>query len=143
MKRFFTELGRATLVGLAIYVVFLGIYFFMGREITLGRELGRDFLEHMLYSWVIYLANAYVFLYVFRHFGPRIFHWKNLGLSLLATVTAGVHPGEQRRPGAADVQVTRGAGSEAKAYGHIRVLSLNELCIERESCDMATAAVVA
>ncbi|HSR60643.1 MAG TPA: 2TM domain-containing protein [Robiginitalea sp.] len=84
MKRFFTELGRATLVGLAIYVVFLGIYFFMGREITLGRELGRDFLEHMLYSWVIYLANAYVFLYVFRHFGPRIFHWKNLGLSLLA-----------------------------------------------------------
>ncbi len=84
MKLFFRELGRATLVGLAIYVVFLAIYFFMGREIVLDRALGSDFLEHMLFSWVIYMANAYVFLYAFRHFGPRVFHWKNLGLSLLA-----------------------------------------------------------
>ena len=84
MKLFFRELGRATAVGLAIYVVFLAIYFFMGREIVVNRELGRDFLEHMLFSWVIYMANAYVFLYAFRHFGERVFHWKNLGLSLLA-----------------------------------------------------------
>ena len=84
MKLFFKELGRATLVGLAIYAVFLGIFFFTGREIVLDRALGRDFLEHMFFSWVIYMANAYVFLYAFRHFGPRVFHWKNLGLSLLA-----------------------------------------------------------
>ena len=84
MRLFFRELGRATAVGLAIYIVFLAIYFFMGRPIVVNRELGRDFLEHMLFSWVIYMANAYVFLYAFRHFGDRVFHWKNLGLSLLA-----------------------------------------------------------
>ena len=84
MRLFLRELGRATAVGLAIYIVFLAIYFFMGREIVVSRELGRDFLEHMLFSWVIYMANAYVFMYAFRHFGPRVFHWKNLALSLLA-----------------------------------------------------------
>jgi len=84
MRLFFRELGRATAVGLAIYVVFLAIYFFMGRNIVVNRELGWDFLEHMLFSWVIYMANAYVFMYAFRHFGPRVFLWKNLALSLLA-----------------------------------------------------------
>lgn len=84
MRLFFRELGRATVVGLVIYVVFLAIYFFMGRDIVVNRELGRDFLEHMLFSWVIYMANAYVFMYAFRHFGPQVFHWKNLALSLLA-----------------------------------------------------------
>lgn len=86
MKDFIRELFRALAVGTAIYAVFLAIYFFLGRPLSLNRELGIDFLEHLLFSSILYLANAYVFMYAFRYFGPRIFTLKPLLMSLLANV---------------------------------------------------------
>lgn len=90
MKNFVQQLFRALAVGIAIYVVFLAIYLFLGRPISLNRELGIDFLEHLLFSGLLYLANAYVFLNVFRYFGNRLFTWKPLLMSLLANVMVSV-----------------------------------------------------
>lgn len=84
MKRIFTELGRATIVGIAIYVVFLLIYFWNGRPIRFNMDLASDFLEHMIFSWIIYMSNYVIFRSAMQRFGPRVFYWKNLALSLVA-----------------------------------------------------------
>ncbi|EAR14542.1 2TM domain-containing protein [Robiginitalea biformata] len=81
-KRFFIELGRASVVGVAIYIVFLGIYYFLGREFTWSMDQLLDFLQHMVFTLFIYLANAYVIFFALRRWGNRIFKWKNLALSL-------------------------------------------------------------
>ena len=90
MKDFIRELFRALAVGTAIYAVFLAIYFFLGRPLSLNRELGIDFLEHLLFSGMLYMANAYVFLFAFRYFGNRFFTWKALLMCLAANVLVSV-----------------------------------------------------
>ncbi|MDG1573410.1 2TM domain-containing protein [Robiginitalea sp. M366] len=82
MKTLWRELGRATLVGIALYAVFLLIYFWNGTQIRFNLEMGSDFAEHMIFSWVIYMANYWVFSRALQRFGPRVFRLRNLALSL-------------------------------------------------------------
>ena len=52
MKDFVQQLFRALAVGIAIYAVFLAIYLFLGRPVSLNRELGVDyFLLRSSCSW--------------------------------------------------------------------------------------------
>ncbi|MBC2839367.1 2TM domain-containing protein [Robiginitalea sp. SC105] len=85
-RRFIIEFGRATVVGIAIYAVFLTIYYFTGRGIAWNLDTLWDFLENMVFAWYIYMANAYVIMYAMRRWGYRIFQPKNLVQSLLGNV---------------------------------------------------------
>ena len=86
MKRFLKEFANATLIGVILYIVFLAIYFFSGGKIRVTDRFWQDFLEHMIFSWTIYLANALLITYMVRRFGYRIFTWKRLPLSILGNV---------------------------------------------------------
>lgn len=90
MKVLFRELFRALIVGTAIYAVFLIIYFFLGRPVHFNKELQLDFINHLLFSAMLYLANAYVLMYGIRYFGPRLFSWKLLLMAIMANVLVSV-----------------------------------------------------
>lgn len=86
MKVFLREFGRATAIGVLLYIVFLGIYWFYGRRVTLDGAFWKDFAEHMVFSWIIYLANALLIINLLRHYGLKIFQPKNLALCILGNV---------------------------------------------------------
>lgn len=90
MKVLFRELFRALVVGTAIYVVFLIIFFFLGRPVHFNKELRLDFMNHLLFSTMLYLANAYVLIYGIRYFGSRLFSWKLLLMAIMANVLVSV-----------------------------------------------------
>ena len=58
MKQFLKQFANATLIGILLYIVFLAIFYFNGRTLVFDGYFWRDLLEHMIYSWLIYLANA-------------------------------------------------------------------------------------
>ena len=57
MTYFLKELGKAFIVGCAIYVVFLAIHLLGGGGLEFNAALAEDFGISMLYSVVLYLLN--------------------------------------------------------------------------------------
>ena len=90
MKRFLKEFANATLVGVLLYLVFLAISFFSGGTIQVTEGFWQDFLEHMIFSWIIYLANALFISYMLRRFGHRIFRIDVLPLCILGNVAVSI-----------------------------------------------------
>lgn len=90
MKLFFREFIRATGIGIALYLVFLAIFWFYGRQITIDTGFWKDFLEHMIFSWTIYLANALLIIYLIRNYGTRLFRAKYLALAITGNVLVSV-----------------------------------------------------
>ncbi len=86
MKTYLKQFLNATLVGVLLYSIFLAISFFNGNPIRIDRDFWGDFLQHMIFSWIIYMANALLFMYVFRRFGSGIFRRNRLLISILGNV---------------------------------------------------------
>ena len=86
MKIFLREFTRATGIGILLYIIFLGIFWFYGRKVTLDGAFWKDFLEHMIFSWIIYLANALLIINLIKHYGLRLFQWRNLLVSTLGNI---------------------------------------------------------
>lgn len=84
LKNIIREIGKALIVGVAIYVVMLVLYWFNGRTITFNADFARDFAEHMAFSTIIYMANAAVFYPLMTRYRHRVFNWKILGLGVVA-----------------------------------------------------------
>ncbi len=87
MPRFFRELFKSVLVGTAIYIVFLIIFYANGVTFT-TQELLQEFGESMIFSVIIYMCNAYVFILFMRKFGSNFFKLKILGLGILCNILA-------------------------------------------------------
>ena len=83
LKTFLREFGRATAIGVLLFVVFQAIYYFSDNEIVVNVDLWKSFLFHMIYSWIIYLANALFIANALRYFGSALFKWKNLALCIV------------------------------------------------------------
>ena len=82
MKTVIKEFGRATLIGVLLFLLFSGIRYFNGYQIELDAELWKDFIRHMVFNWIIYMANFFVFRYQFNKWGPGMFHWKRLAYAI-------------------------------------------------------------
>ncbi|RUA13851.1 MAG: histidine kinase [Flavobacteriia bacterium] len=89
MKLFFKELFKSILVGMAIFVVFLIIYFVNGWDFSTG-QLWDDFLETMLFSIIIYLCNACSFILLMRKYGKELFTRKYIAYGLAGNITASI-----------------------------------------------------
>src|SRR5690606_30871644 len=89
MKLFFRELLRSFLVGLAIFVVFLIIYFLNGLNFT-PQELWVDFWETMLFSVIIYLCNAASFIILMRKYDKQLFTRKYIALGVGGNILASI-----------------------------------------------------
>ncbi|MEJ2163872.1 MAG: histidine kinase, partial [Robiginitalea sp.] len=90
MKHFIKHFANATLIGILLYVVFLAIYFFNGRTIEVNGAFWKEILEHMIFSWLIYLANAVLIAYLIHRYGMRIFKGNILFLSCLGNIAISV-----------------------------------------------------
>ena len=86
MKRLLKEFANATLIGVVLYIVFLAIFLFSGGEIRLTDGFWMDFLEHMIFSWTIYLANALLITFMIQRYGHRIFRLNVLPFCILGNV---------------------------------------------------------
>ena len=82
MKTVIKEFVRATLIGVILFLLFTGIRFFNGYQIAFDAELWKDFSRHMVFNWIIYMANFYVFRFQFIKWGPAMFHWKRLAYAI-------------------------------------------------------------
>ena len=63
--RFVKELGKAIIVGTAIFLVFILIYFFQGSDIGFDENLLMEYVVNLIYSIILYMANMYVFRYFY------------------------------------------------------------------------------
>lgn len=89
MKLFFRELFKSILVGMAIYVVLLIIYFVNGWDFSAG-QLWDDFLETMLFSIIIYLCNASSFILLMRKYDKELFTRKYIAYGLAGNIAASI-----------------------------------------------------
>ncbi len=86
MKSVFRHFANATLIGLLLFIVFQAIYFFNGGSFQVNASFWRYFRDHMIFSWLIYLANALLISYLLKRFGLELFRGKHLVLSVLGNI---------------------------------------------------------
>lgn len=75
---FFKEFINSIVVGLSVFGVFLIIAYIQGKPIIFDRDLGIDLLEDMLFSFIIYMSNAYVFRFIYCRNKKGLFKQKHL-----------------------------------------------------------------
>lgn len=88
MRTFLKELIKSIIVGTAIFIVFLGIYFLAGKfddGISYAR-LWKEYYENMIFAIIIYMANAYLFMYYFNRFGRNVYGLKRLVICMSGNV---------------------------------------------------------
>jgi len=84
MLKFLKELGKAILIGTCIFIVLLIIYYFSG-DFDNGidyQRLWSDFWINLLYSVTIYMANAFLFIYLLKRFDRNLFGGKRFLISI-------------------------------------------------------------
>lgn len=92
MRTFLKELVKAAFVGTCIFAVFLMIYYFRGdfdSGIVYGSLLG-EFLTTLLYSITIYMANAYLFIFLLNKFDRNLFGPKRFFISITSTILVSI-----------------------------------------------------
>ncbi|MCM4156575.1 histidine kinase [Gramella sp. AN32] len=86
LKILFLELGKAFLVGNAIFAVFLVIYFVQGAHLSFDEKMWEGYLVNLSYSMSIYLVNAFMFIYFSFRFKKEFFKPKNLGITITLSI---------------------------------------------------------
>ncbi|MBA4744330.1 MAG: 2TM domain-containing protein [Muricauda sp.] len=89
MKLLIRELVRAFLVGVAIYMVLLIIFFVKGWDLTF-QELWTEFWESMVFSVIIYMLNSASFIILMRKYDKQLFTKKYIGYGFLGNVIASI-----------------------------------------------------
>ena len=88
MPRFFKELGKAFFIGTLIFLVLVIIQYLNAPDdydIT-GKQLFITFLYNQLYSVILYMANAWFFIYMREKYGNELFNSKHLSKGILGSI---------------------------------------------------------
>ncbi len=89
MRIFLREIIKGLIVGTSIFVIFLVIKYFRG-DFDTGFDLAILWYEYcisLMYSVIIYMANAYLFIYLQKRFDRRLFGPKSFPVSIVGTIT--------------------------------------------------------
>ena len=86
MKSVLRHFSSATLIGLVLFIIFQVIYFFNGRSLVIDEVFWGGLLDHMIFSWLIYMANALLISYLLQRFGLKLFKSKLLIMSVLGNI---------------------------------------------------------
>ena len=89
MKLLIKEILKALLIGVAIFIVSLIIYFVNGWEFTF-KELSKDFWETIVFSMIIYLCNAASFIMLMRKYDKELFTRKYIGYGIIGNIVASI-----------------------------------------------------
>lgn len=85
--RFLKELGKAFFVGTLIFLVMGIIRYLMGSEVNYtGPAILEAFLYNQLYAVILYMANAWFFIFLLKRWGNTLFKLNNLLRGLLGGV---------------------------------------------------------
>ncbi|WP_299434767.1 2TM domain-containing protein [uncultured Maribacter sp.] len=88
MQDFLKHLGRAILIGTLIYIVFIAVYYITG---SISPEFNvemawREYWKNMIFSLVLYFANAYWVEYHIKAFENNLFTVKRFLIAILGNV---------------------------------------------------------
>lgn len=89
MRVFLREIIKGVVVGTSIFAVFLIIKYFRG-DFDTGFDyaiLWKEYTINLMYSVIIYMANAYLFLYLLQRFDRNLFGPKSFPISIVGTVS--------------------------------------------------------
>ena len=89
MRVFLREIFKAIIVGNSIFAVLLIVGYFSG-NFDNGFDYGvlwKEYYINLMYSVIIYMANAYLFIYLLKKFDRKLFGPKNFPVSIVGTVT--------------------------------------------------------
>lgn len=86
MKCFLKELGKSFFIGSLIFLVLGVIQYLNSGEAYSGPELIRAFLYNQLYAVTLYMANAYLIMYLLKRYKQQLYTFQNLGRGILAGV---------------------------------------------------------
>jgi FlaA1/EpsC-like NDP-sugar epimerase len=86
MKSVLRHFSSATLIGVVLFIIFQVIYFFNGRNLVIDETFWSGLLDHMIFSWLIYMANALLISYLLNRFGMKLFTGKLLAMSVLGNI---------------------------------------------------------
>lgn len=89
MKLVLREVIKSIIVGIAIFMVVLIIFFLNGWELTM-QQLWNEFWESMVYSMIIYLCNAASFIILMRKYNKELFTQKYIAYGVLGNIIASI-----------------------------------------------------
>lgn len=83
MQKFIKEFFKGTLIGTAIYVVFM-VYFYFFTDVDktqLWRGAWAEYYENIIFSVIIYMLNIYWFDYILKRFDKKIWGIKRFSIA--------------------------------------------------------------
>lgn len=79
------EIVKAIVIGIVIFAILQGVNIVITRSLPSLLSLKWNFIFTMLYSVVLYFANALIFIQLDKHFEKNRFHLKRLVIGFLAS----------------------------------------------------------
>ena len=79
------EIVKAVVIGIVIFAILQGVNIVITRSLPSLLSLKWNFIYTMLYSVVLYFANALIFIQLDKHFEKNRFHLKRLVIGFLAS----------------------------------------------------------
>ncbi|SDR88558.1 2TM domain-containing protein [Gramella sp. MAR_2010_147] len=86
LKVILKELGKAFIVGNAIFAVFIMIYIFQGEEISFDKYLWNRYKINLSYSVFIYLVNAAMFIFFTKKYAKEFYKFPKLLITIILSV---------------------------------------------------------
>ncbi|GEQ85905.1 histidine kinase [Patiriisocius marinistellae] len=86
MKNLSKEIGKATFIGLLVFLVISLIQYANGFNVVTSGRLMVNLLLNMLYSYVLYFANTLFFNYFLSEYKGKLFKVKNLTLGIFGGI---------------------------------------------------------
>ncbi|MEL6812667.1 MAG: histidine kinase, partial [Bacteroidota bacterium] len=81
--RILKEIGKASFVGLLIFIIVGLILYFTGAPARTGKELLLEFIYNQIFSIGIYMANYVLIRYLMKRNGNEFFKFKNISKAML------------------------------------------------------------
>ena len=91
-NRFFKELLRAFLVGTIIFIGFI-VYYFFTSDTSLDYIIDnfwREYFENLLFSIILYMVNAFWFIYLLQKFNNFIYNVRRMTIAVTGNVVVSV-----------------------------------------------------
>ena len=79
------EIVKAIVIGIVIFAILQGVNLLISRSLPSLATLKWNFIFTMLYSVVLYFANALIFIQLDKYFEKNRFHLKRLVIGFLAS----------------------------------------------------------
>jgi len=88
VNRFLKELLKALLLGTLVFIVFLIFYYVQGKFDNgfSWYKLRKEYVENIIFAIVLYMANAYWFMFLLKKYNYNLWSLKKFGFSISGNI---------------------------------------------------------